>query len=96
MSAYVIVEIDVRDPVEYDAYRKLAPAAVAKYGGKYLARGGEVSVLEGTWAPHRLVILEFTDVARAREWLDSPEYGPAKAMRHRAAVTNMVAIAGVT
>jgi uncharacterized protein (DUF1330 family) len=95
VSAYVIVDIEVKDPVEYDAYRKLAPATVALYGGKYLARGGEVRVFEGDWTPHRLVVLEFSDLDRAKAWLDSPEYGAVKSMRHRAAVTNMVAIAGV-
>jgi uncharacterized protein (DUF1330 family) len=95
MAAYVIVDIDVTEPVEYEAYKKLAPSAVAQYGGKYLARGGEVEVLEGSWHPHRLVILEFPHAGRAKEWLNSPEYGPAKAIRHRIAVTDMVVVAGV-
>jgi uncharacterized protein (DUF1330 family) len=95
MPAYVIVDIEVTDPVEYEAYKKLAPSAVAQYGGKYLARGGEIEVLEGSWMPHRLVILEFPDAGRAKVWLDSPEYGVAKAIRHRAAVTDMLVVAGV-
>ena len=95
MSAYVIVDIDVKDPVTYEAYKKLAPAAVAAYGGKYLARGGQTEVFEGDWHPKRLVILEFPSLAQAKTWIDSPEYGPAREMRQKATLTNMVAIEGV-
>lgn len=95
MSAYVIVDIEVTDPIEYEEYKQLAPATVAAYGGKYLARGGQVEILEGSWLPNRLVILEFESMERAKAWLDSPEYGPVKTLRHRAAHSNMVLIAGV-
>jgi uncharacterized protein (DUF1330 family) len=95
MSAYVIVEIDVIDPDGYREYIKLAPAAVATCGGKYLARGGKTEVLEGGWVPKRLVILEFESVEKAKSWLESPEYQPARQMRHRTATTNMVVIEGV-
>jgi len=94
MSAYVIVDIDVTDPVVYDTYRKMAPSAVAAYGGKYLARGGQMEVLEGDWQPKRLVILEFASVAQAKAWVDSPEYRPARALRHQAATSRMVVIDG--
>ena len=94
MSAYVIVDIDVTDPIRYEAYKKLAPPAVAAYGGKYLARGGQTEVLEGNWQPKRLVILEFASVARAKAWVDSPEYRPAREMRHQSATSRMVVIEG--
>jgi uncharacterized protein (DUF1330 family) len=95
MSAYVVVDIDVHNPEEYQEYIKLAPAAVAARGGKYLARAGRTEVLEGNWIPKRLVILEFESVEKAKAWLESPEYQPARQMRHRTANTNMVVIAGV-
>ena len=95
MSAYVIVDIDVKDAEQYKEYVKLAPAAVALYGGKYLARAGRTEVLEGEWVPKRLVILEFESIEQAKAWLESPEYSPARAMRHRTAITNMVVIEGV-
>ena len=94
MSAYVIVDIDVTDPVVYDTYKKMASSAVAAYGGKYLARGGQTEVLEGDWQPKRLVILEFASVAQAKAWVDSPEYRPARALRHQAATSRMVVIDG--
>ncbi len=95
MSAYVVVDIEVTDPEGYKEYVKLAPATVAQYGGRYLARGGHTEVLEGEWQPKRLVILEFESIEQAKAWLHSPEYAPARALRHRYARTNMVVIEGV-
>lgn len=95
MSAYVIVDIDVHDPAGYEEYKKLAPATVAAYGGRYLARGGKTEILEGTWAPRRLVILEFESSERARAWLDSPEYAPVKPLRHQTAASHMVVVEGI-
>ncbi len=95
MSAYVIVDIEVTDPEVYEEYKKLAPAGIAAYGGKYLARGGRTETFEGDWSPKRLVILEFGSMEIARAWIDSPEYGPAKLLRHQAAHTQMVAIEGL-
>ncbi len=95
MSAYVVVDIEVTDPEGYQEYVKLAPATVAQYGGRYLARGGRTEVLEGEWQPKRLVILEFESIEQAKAWLHSPEYAPARALRHRYARTNMVVIEGV-
>ena len=95
MAAYVVVDIEVLEPVEYEEYKVLAAPTVAAYGGRYVARGGTVEVLEGDWIPNRLVVLEFPTVAQAQAWWASPEYGPAKAIRQRTASTNMVLVAGV-
>jgi uncharacterized protein (DUF1330 family) len=92
MTAYVIVDIEVNDPVGYEEYKKLAPAAVALYGGRYAARGGQTETLEGDWSPSRLVILEFPSIEQAKAWLNSPEYAPARAMRHQYATSRMVVI----
>lgn len=95
MAAYVIVEIDVTDPVGYEEYRRLGPPTVAAYGGKFVVRGGKTEVLEGSWTPKRLVVLEFENVERAREWWISKEYSAAKQVRHRTAITNMIVVDGV-
>jgi len=94
MAAYVIVDINVDDRVGYEEYKKLAPAAVALYGGKYIARGGRTEVLEGDWAPSRLVILQFEGIEHAKKWLNSAEYSEARSLRHRTARSNMVVIEG--
>jgi uncharacterized protein (DUF1330 family) len=91
----VIVDIDVHDPVGYEEYKKLAPAAVELYGGKYIARGGKTETLEGDWTPSRLVILQFENSEQAKKWLYSDEYREARAMRHKTANSQMVVIEGV-
>jgi uncharacterized protein (DUF1330 family) len=94
MAAYVIVDIEVLDPVRYEDYKKLAAPAVAACGGKYLVRGGATETLEGEWVPRRLVILEFESVEQARAWWASPEYSEAKGLRQQTATTNMILVEG--
>ena len=95
MSAYVIVDVDIHDPAGYEPYKQPAFETVTAYGGRYIARAGKTEVLEGDWKPGRLVILEFESIEKARAWLDSPEYKPVRAIRHRTAKTNMVVIEGL-
>jgi uncharacterized protein (DUF1330 family) len=95
MSAYVVVEVEVQDPERYETYKQLAPPSIAQYGGRYVARGGEVATLEGTWSPKRLVILEFPSVERAKAWWSSAEYAEAKALRQASARTQMIVVEGL-
>ncbi|HVE79894.1 MAG TPA: DUF1330 domain-containing protein [Gemmatimonadaceae bacterium] len=95
MPAYIIVEIDITDPVRYDRYRQLAAPTIPLYDGRYLARGGPTEPLEGTWQPKRLVILEFPNSDRARAWWSSPEYAPAKALRYECARSEMLLVEGL-
>lgn len=95
MSAYVIVDVKVRDVDKYEAYKQLVQATVEAYGGRYLARGGRTRTLEGDWSPTRLVILEFEDVERARAWWASEEYREPKALRQAVSDTQMVVVEGV-
>jgi len=96
MSAYVVVNCEVTDPVRYEQYKHVAAAAVAQYGGRYLARGGATAVLEGSWQPKRVVILEFPTLAAATDFHQSPEYRAARAIRIGAASMDVIAIEGVT
>jgi uncharacterized protein (DUF1330 family) len=95
VSAYVIVEIDVHDPVGYEDYKKQAGPTVEAKGGKYIVRGGKTEVLEGEWKPKRIVVLEFPSGEKAKEWLNCEEYSEPRKMRHRTAKTNMILIEGV-
>ena len=95
MSAYVVIEIVVKNPEGYEEYKVLAPPAIAAYGGKYIARGGKAEKLEGSWQPNRIVILEFESVEKAKQWLDSEEYQEAKALRHKYASSNAIVVEGV-
>ena len=95
MNAYIIVEIEVYDPIGYEEYKKLAGSTVEAHGGKYIVRGGKTEVLEGDWQPKRIVVLEFPSMEQAKEWLNSNEYAEPRKMRHRAAKTNMLVVEGV-
>lgn len=92
MAAYVIATINVTDPAQYDEYRRLAGIATAKYGGRFLARGGNFAVLEGEVDANRVVIVEYPDLDTARRFYDSPEYRAAREARANAAVFTMIAV----
>ena len=95
MSAYVVVQVDVKDPVRYEAYKKMVPPSVEKFGGRFLVRGGPTHTLEGNWAPKRFVIAEFPSVEQAKAWWSSPEYAEAKALRQATAESLMIVAEGV-
>ena len=95
MAAYVINDMEVTDAVTFDEYRKLSPATVTLYGGRFLARGGATLTFEGSWSPKRLVILEFPSVERAQAWLESPEYAPARKLRQMSTRSNLIITEGI-
>ena len=95
MPAYVIIEIKVHDPVKFEEYKKKASPSIAAYDGKYLVRGGSVETLDGTWAPERIVVLEFPSRARAREWYNCERYAEAIQLRHASATSQFILVAGL-
>jgi uncharacterized protein (DUF1330 family) len=94
MAAFLIVEIDVADQVEFEEYKRMVASTIAAYGGTYLVRGGAVETLEGDWSPERLVIVKFESKGRARQWWESAEYAEAKKLRQRIASTRMILVEG--
>ena len=95
MAAYVIANIDVKDPERYQDYIKMSPVSIAKFGGRFVARGGKTDVLEGRWVPKRLVLLEFPSAERAREWWTSDDYAPAKALGQATSYGELVIVEGL-
>jgi uncharacterized protein (DUF1330 family) len=95
MSAYIIVEIEITDPVGYEEYKEQAATTVQQYGGKYIVRGGACETLEGDWKPKRIVVLQFDNIERAKAWLNSPEYVEPRKQRHRTAKTRMILAEGL-
>lgn len=95
MPAYIIVEIEVTDPVGYEEYKKQAAATVGQYGGKYIVRGGACETIEGDWKPKRIVLLQFDNMEGAKAWLNSPEYVEPRKHRHRTAKTRMILVEGL-
>jgi uncharacterized protein (DUF1330 family) len=94
MAAYLIANIDVTDPAGYEEYRKGVPPTILAHGGRFLVRGGALDVLEGSWTPKRLVLIEFPSMAALRSWYDSPEYRPLIELRNRFARSSLVAVEG--
>lgn len=95
MPAYMIARINVTDAEKYEGYKALSPAAIAAYGGKFLARGGEVAMLEGEPEDRRVVIVEFPSVEQAKVFYDSPEYLEARAARAGAAEGQFMVVEGL-
>src|SRR5437016_2134211 len=92
MAAYVLVDVDVRDPDAYREYTKQVPATLERYGGRFVVRGGAYETLEGDWQPKRIVVLEFPGVEQARAWYTSPEYQAILPIRKQHAQTNFLTI----
>ena len=95
MAAYIYGNIEVTDLATYEEYRKVVPGLIAYHGGRYLVRGGAVTVLEGDPKPQRQVILEFPDMAHARAFYFSPEYQAMVKLRQSASTGTLVLIEGV-
>jgi uncharacterized protein (DUF1330 family) len=96
MRTYMIVNVDVRDPVAYEEYKNKVPALIRKHGGEYVVRGGKFVVMEGEWKPARLVLLKFPDLASAQAFFLDPEYQPLKALRQQVSTADIVAVEGVS
>lgn len=96
MSAYVLLDIEVRDQEMYAQYVARATAIIEKAGGRYLVRGGKVTPLSGTWQPKRLVVIEFSSVEQARQCFSSAEYLTIAPLRERATISNAIIVEGYT
>jgi uncharacterized protein (DUF1330 family) len=96
MAAYIVIDrLSVTDRGRFDAYRELATAAVRRYGGRYvLPHGTHIEALEGNWKPTRIVLIEFDDADRAKQWWDSPEYAQARAIHQQATISNIILVEG--
>ena len=80
MAAYVVVQVDVKDPGRYEDYKKLVPPSIEKFGGRFLVRGGKTHTMEGGWAPKRFVLVEFPSVEQAKALVASLEAAIANAL----------------
>src|SRR5262252_10515508 len=89
-KAYLLVQVDVTNPQQYGEYTKLSPAIIEKFGGRFLARGGRTTTLEGPPAKSRVVVIEFPSFERAQEFYNSPEYVAARKVRAGAATAQFV------
>jgi uncharacterized protein (DUF1330 family) len=96
MPAYVIADVQVTDPAAYEPYRPLAAASIARFGGRFIVRGGNADLLEGTPAPERIVVIEFADAETARRWYRSEEYQAAVKIRQAASRGRLILVEGAS
>jgi uncharacterized protein (DUF1330 family) len=92
--AYLVVDAKSSDPEKMAEYRRLSTLAVEKFGGRFIVRGGAYEVLEGSWTPQRLVIVELPDMEQAKAFYDSPEYVAARQARAGVSSFDMVLVEG--
>ncbi len=93
-KAHLVVDAKSTDPERMVEYRRLSSLAVEKFGGRFLVRGGAYEVLEGTWQPQRLVVIEFESREKAKAFYDSPEYVAAREARAGVSSFDMVLVEG--
>jgi uncharacterized protein (DUF1330 family) len=95
-KGYIIGEIHVTNPgAEYEEYRAKVVATIEAFGGRYLARGGDPTLLEGDAPLGRTVILEFESPERAKEWYNSPEYQAVLPLRLRNTKSRLTCASGI-
>ena len=96
MAAYLVADLEITNPDEFQKYGEKVTATIKQYGGTYLIRGGQPDVLEGTWRARRVTILEFPSVEQLKAWYTSPEYQAIIGFRHRGAKCDLVMVHGGT
>ncbi|UUZ71310.1 DUF1330 domain-containing protein [Polaromonas sp. P1(28)-8] len=94
MSAYLIADTHITNPQIYDEYKRQVAPLIAKFGGRFLVRGGHHELLEGNLPVQRLVVIEFPSMQVLKDWYHSPEYAPLLAMRQPAATDHLIAVEG--
>jgi uncharacterized protein (DUF1330 family) len=94
MAAYIIAEIQVTEPAAYEEYRPLAAASIARFGGRFVVRGGKIELFEGEPQPQRVVVIEFPDLDTARRWYRSDEYQSALKIRQAASRGRVFVVEG--
>lgn len=95
MTAYVIAQVEIRNPERYAEYVKQTPATVTHFGGRFIVRGGKAERLEGHIPANRIVILEFDSYERAKDWYESEAYQGPKALRQSASIASLILVEGV-
>lgn len=95
MAAYLIARIDITDPDHYRQYSAQTPGVIEKFGGRFIARGGEIVTLEGQEETRRIALVEFPSLEQAKAFYRSAEYQEVKKLREGAAETQLVVVGGV-
>ncbi len=95
MAGYIIARVHVSDPGKYKNYTDVTPGLIAKYGGRFIVRGGETVTLEGPEETGRVVVIEFDSLEQAKTFYESDDYQAAIGLRAAASTGQLIAVAGV-
>ena len=95
MSGFAIFNIEIKKPEQYKEYVEKVKPIAEKFGGEYIVRGGETTIVEGNWTFPRTVVIKFPSYEKALDWYNSQEYKPIKQIRLDNSVANGVIIKGV-
>lgn len=95
VAAFVVVDIERTDLERAARYSEMSGPRVERHGGRFLVRGGPITILEGDWEPQRFVVIEFESTQAARDWYASEDYRAACAIREGAGTWRMVVVDGV-
>ena len=94
--AYLVVDLQIKDPDNFEPYKMLTKPIVEQFGGEYLARGGEIHVEQTElWRPNRITIVRFPSMANAKEFMNSEEYEPLKAIRLSSSKATALLVEGI-
>ena len=96
MAAYVVFDVEIRDPERYQEFMTAVKPALAEAGARYLARGGPHKVYEGDWVPRRIVLLEFPSIAAWEAFYFGPAYQGLKAIRDACSSARLVSVEGLS
>jgi uncharacterized protein (DUF1330 family) len=94
-SAYVLANVNVTNPQQYEEYKRLSTIAMKAHGAQVCIRGGQVEALEGDLGLKRVVLLKFPSLEQARTFYKSAEYSAARRAREGIAVMKMALVEGV-
>ncbi|MFZ0052062.1 MAG: DUF1330 domain-containing protein [Desulfobaccales bacterium] len=94
MPVYLIIDVAVIDPDLYGEYVEQVPAVVERYGGRYLARGGDVVPLTADWHPQRIILIEFDSIDQVRDCFTSPEFLALAPLRKESTTSRAIIVEG--
>jgi uncharacterized protein (DUF1330 family) len=95
MPAYVIFDVEIRDPARYQEFMTGVKPALEAAGARYLARGGAHKVYEGDWEPRRIVLLEFPSIEVWETFYNGPTYQGLKTIRDECSSARLVSVVGL-
>ncbi len=90
--AYIIIDVEIKDPAAFADYVTGHKASVEQYGGKFLVASDTFEIIEGNWMPNRLIIQQWPTVEAFKQWYHSEAYRPWRMLRHRVAITQVLLV----